>query len=121
MMDARNTRVAALTVENGGGTFDALNDLPFAPKDGYAVAVANGFEGPATHFMAEHMGTYGRHVAGEFGTPWYGTWLDSGRLYIDPVRYIRDRAEAMQVARDKGQKAIFDFALGVAVITASED
>jgi len=110
----RDFDVATYTAEHGGGTFDALTGRPFEPKHGYAVARVSAFEGDV---KAECMEYIGRHIAGEYGTPYFGTWVTpEGRIAIDPVEYVISRERAITLGRHYGQRAIWDFAAGEVII-----
>jgi hypothetical protein len=103
--------IAAYTAEHGGGTFDALTREPFAPRHGYAVAVAHGTA--AIVRRADHVDAAAIRVAQEFGAPFVGTWLDPyGDVHVDPVEYVIDRQRAIRYGRERAQAAIFEFSTG---------
>ncbi len=97
-------------VNDGGGTYQAAILVPFKPEDGYAVAV--GGVSVATSALTVELAAFLlKAVAGEYITPYVGTWLDGDVVCIDAVEYWRDFEYAMDKAREHGQKAIYSFTI----------
>ena len=113
-IDIGHRAIVDATLTDGGGTFDALTLQPFRPTDGYAVAI-DGITRKAADLAPYRIPILARHVAGEFGATFVGTWIDEGTVYIDAVAYVRDRAEALAMGRAANQIAVWDFAAGEAV------
>lgn len=105
------------TAERGGGTYERGTLLPFRPNSGYAVGIG-GIKLPASDATAESIVWALKAVGGEYETSYVGTWLDSGTVYFDAVKYFGEGEEvrAIACARFYGQAAIYDFALGEAVL-----
>lgn len=105
--------LAAIAVQNPEGyTVNAANLQPIT--SGYAVALAVtqdsfGPEGLAKVVdVIERMQNQGE--AFRFDGLAFGGWYDSksGRYYYDATVIVRDRTEALELARVNGQLAIFD-------------
>lgn len=45
------------------------------------------------------------------GAVFIGTWLDNGIIYVDAVSLIEDTDEAIKVASERGEPAIYNLAL----------
>jgi hypothetical protein len=103
----------ANTVSDGGGTFYADTLLPAGLRQGFAVGIGGAILDP--RFVdADSLATTAKRVGQEFISTYVGTWLDENILYVDAVEVLApDRLhDALALARDKGQKAIFDFSTG---------
>lgn len=104
--------IAAHTVENGGGTFDARTGEPVQPTSGYAVGMPGGTKvkglvSPGS--IVDALRTFELTRA-----PYVGTWVDVNRFgnrvaYVDPVVIIPDRESALLVAAALGELAVWDF------------
>ena len=105
-------------VHDGGMTFALAADgriTELRPESGYAVGTGGGWVGEAS-YDALLDALYALQARGRLpGT--FGTWLDNGRLYLDPVAIVADRTEALEMARAIGELAIYDFATGESVYT----
>jgi len=44
-----------------------------------------------------------------------GAWVHRGRVYVEPVEVLQDRERAMDVARLRGEIAIFDLNTGTEI------
>lgn len=109
--------MASYTREHGGGTFSAATGEPYTGPAGYAVGMAQG-DGATlpADATAESIAETARRVAGEWSARFVGTWVrPDGRIAIDPVRVLTDRAVAELYGRAHGQDAIWSFALGEAI------
>lgn len=124
---ALNAQFAAkVTLEGGGGTFDAATFLPVDPRTrGYAVAIRpdlemtipvhSGFLGHTAFYnsaenIAQELVNYSDLIpSGTF----VGTWFDTEAhaFVFDAIVILRDYDDAMTVAKALGQKAIWDFGL----------
>lgn len=100
-------RVHTYSCLNHGGTFDRRGDQP---AEGFAVTVsildAVPFLGIARIDEALHL---------EVGEGNYlGTWFDheNGRWEISETAVIRNREDALTLARSMGERYIFDLAAG---------
>lgn len=111
---------------NGGGTYESGSYLPFSPSDGYSVAFEGGVKVPSRVVTIGFLTTWLKAVATEFSASFVGTWLDDagddagGTVYIDAVRYIRSRDEAIAFGIAQHQIAIWDFAAGEAITLPKE-
>ena len=106
-------RVVGHTLLNGGGTF-TRNGCPVTPESGYAVALEGQRYaefpqvGPALELLSRVS----------YSAEYFGTWYDSGRLYVEPCEIIADRESAVRIGRERGQLAIYDFAAGEVITLA---
>lgn len=106
------------TFANGGATFDGTGAI-INPATGFAVAT-----GPQRSFdIAAVPDTFAKfcqmvreaaeHAADpRLMDPYFGTWINDGRMYVEPTVIIQDRESALDLARFTGQLAIYDFARG---------
>lgn len=127
---------AETTIRDGGGTFTTSTLRMTLRASGYAVAISHNDDarnvriGDVDAFIADHpmhdraavADTFGRanvaNVAEKIMTvartfadaPFIGTWMDGGRVYVDPVVILPDRASAVIVAQAFAQRAIYNFA-----------
>jgi hypothetical protein len=111
----------ALSVPDGGFSVD-LRDGSHV-RTGFAVAVhpecERVFDGTCTDAdIREYLGTAHRALA--LPGRVLGGWRDpvTGRVYLDVSVVARTLADAMALARDNGQLAVFDFAGMVSVPVA---
>jgi hypothetical protein len=113
-------QAARKIVDNGGGTFYMLagsimekrpTNLPLdqwvvgvEPKNGenkiYDLAVHTVYE--VATYLFEFVAY--AHDPEEF----FGAWIDDGKLYMDHVLITPDKDEALGLARERGEKAIFN-------------
>ena len=116
-------RLAQATLADGGATM-ALDGT--VPVTGYAVALP-GLETVYTH-TDDHDATAVRirayvdaHRAELAQSDRYvGTWVDAGKLYVDTVRVIADRATAELEGILARQLAVFDLASGEEITLAPQ-
>lgn len=105
--------LAAIAAQNPDGyTVNAATLQPIT--SGYAVALsvtqdsfgAKGLEKVVD--VIEHMQNQGE--VSHFDSLAFGGWYDtkSGRYYYDATVIVKDRTEALELARVNGQLAIFD-------------
>lgn len=101
--------------DHGGGTYEAGTYLPFTPRDGYAVAFIGGVKVSSRGCTLAVLERWLKAVATEHEASFVGTWLDGDMVYVDAVRYIRSRDEAIAFGIEQHQLAIWDFAAGAAI------
>ena len=106
-------------IRDGGGTFAADTLQPITPQRGYAVGVEHGtaviLEADADEFaviMALESVAQGYAHRGARAV---GAWIDGGRIHVDPVLITATLHDAMRVAREYGQAAVYDFNTGSTV------
>lgn len=103
--------VLALTVENGGCTFEGKTLLVHTWDSGFAVGLG-GVALPEAQATPEAIAWLARRVSGEFMTTYCGTWLKDGIVHLDAVRYFapENYLGALAAGEEAGQQAIYDFA-----------
>jgi len=106
-------------IRDGGGTFAADTLQPITPQRGYAVGVEHGtaviLDAGADEFaviMALESVAQGYAHRGARAV---GAWIDGGRIHIDPVLITATLHDAMRVAREYGQAAVYNFSTGSTV------
>lgn len=107
-----NAMADALSVPDGGFSVDPRDGSDV--RSGYAVAVHPELErtvdGPAT---GNDLHDYIAHVKEALSLPHrvFGGWRDpaTGRVYLDVSVVVGDLAQAMTLARENAQLAVFDF------------
>jgi hypothetical protein len=107
-------------IKNGGGTFECLPGglVPFTPTDGFFVSLGQEHETkvPATILDPHILWTVANRVHQVHRDALVGVWLsDDGVWFIEPSEHIEGKCEAMEVAREREQSAIWDVLLGEAV------
>lgn len=97
------------TTANGGGTFDVATGQEMGLKRGYGVA--NGGAGGQVVDNTQEAVHAAYSEVSKTGAPNIGTWFnpEDGKVYVDPTQVVTNKAEAMRLARARGEKAIFDF------------
>lgn len=110
-MKVQNSNITGILINlaymNGGGTIAKKGNLP---KKGYLVGVKNIYEGP----FPEHSGMKAIQFKIELSSNrLFGSWKLEVKdapdvLYIDEVKVYYDFAKALEVAREKGELAIWD-------------
>ena len=99
------------TLTDGGGTFDTATLQPIT-----AGAWAVGGSMPGTTLRptdyrayADLLRTFAEHYIDilSSGARYVGTWLDDGVLYIDAIDIIEDTDEAIRLASERGERAIY--------------
>lgn len=103
------------TDEGSGGTFDVKEEMPYQ-GGGYAVALY-GNKVPAEKWCPEQVDFFlnqgSQPILFRQSDGFYlGTWFprDSDYVYLDVVRIVQDRTQAIKLAWEFKQKAIYDFA-----------
>ena len=110
-MDLKQLKQAVKT--NGGATL--TSDLDNAAIDsGYMVSLAgHEFKTNIDLLTIELLKDYQR-IAEQYNA-YVGLWLDGDDLYLDISTNIQDQQQAIKMARDNNQLAIYDIDGGVSV------
>jgi hypothetical protein len=97
------------TLATGGSSTDLLGATP---AKGYMVSVhpQHGLIVPVSQFTPELIAEY---VANQierlhFEDHYLGTWIDSGRVYLDIALRVDRLEEALELGRRHNQLAVFD-------------
>jgi hypothetical protein len=101
------------TKADGGGTWSG-NDYQVQDfKEGYQVGyhpndfnVVEGID-LATATPEAIIDAFGKMPA---DAKFVGTWMDKGRLFLDPSTHIADRVEAIDMAKKNNQRGVWDWA-----------
>jgi hypothetical protein len=107
---------------DGGGTYAADTLQQIHPQRGYAVGVEHG----TAIVLEEGVEEFQLLIALESVSQKYvhrgaravGAWIDGGRIHIDPVLITPTLHDAMRIAREYGQLAVYDFSTGSTVEVA---
>lgn len=96
---------------HGGGTTDKSGERYDKPK-GYGVGLAEGTaalshsnQNRLAHEKAAQQRLHRRHPDAGY----VGSWREGHRIHYDPSAVVEDKSEAVRLAREKHQKAIWDF------------
>lgn len=103
--------IISITMTRGGGTFDRRGALIEREK-GFVVGLHNGTWVIMEPSESESAYGHFKSLLGYFPGDFIGTWLNNGKIYIDPVRIYDNRESAEQMGRYLGQKAIYSFESG---------
>lgn len=110
----------AAAIASGGFTYQP-HDHVSAPPVGYAMSMdtANELAMPLADATADKIAEYINARAAMFTDKdtYVGAWIDtaSGKLVLDISKVVRDRNEAMHLARTYKQEAIYDLEKGESV------
>jgi hypothetical protein len=103
------SEVLETTRRDGGGTWNAVTLHPVR-SGGWAV----GGSLPGWTVDLEWSPDHITRVFGDAcdslmtdGARYIGTWIDEGMLYVDAIELIDDTDEALRVAAERGEKAIY--------------
>ena len=107
--------IFAETLKSGGGTFSAQTHATFRPKHGYAVSISRGSATVCDLDEDEIIAAVERVKQAFPHARWIGTWVNEGRVVVDPVVVLWDRDDAYLLARALGQQAFYDFRLRISV------
>lgn len=81
-------------------------------EDGYQVGAPGGY-------VVTLRPRAGQIAAWAAAVGWatFGIWTDptDGRIYVDPCEHVADRAAALELARERGELAIWDWVAGESV------
>lgn len=104
-------------IRNGGGTFSPIDGQPIEARDGYWVGAA---KGTALKLTADQFADLNEsrlrsilaEVAGGAGARFAGAWVDEdGSVHFDPTAWVETLDEALKLATENEQIAIWDIAL----------
>jgi hypothetical protein len=109
-----NANALATTLAHDGGfTRSLLGDSPLPGSKLFAVAYSKDSERyfPLVTFEPEDLVDFIQDHADALSRPgiYLGAWVDRGLVFLDCSRITDDENEAMQIARDNDQLAIFCF------------
>lgn len=105
-MDIRE--IISETLANGGGTFPPV-------ADGYMVGgVASGVIADMPKFEMM-LGEFVQDNEAVLVTAHLGTWIHEGKVYIDVSERIGNREDAMRLARERGELAVYDIGTGTTI------
>ena len=103
------------TITNGGCTYNVYTDTNLANSPSYAVSMYPECEKIIslssivyTNLDSINLYLYLNKELLRIPTNSLGTWLDDGKVYLDIVRTIPDKGEALRIAKDNNELAIFD-------------
>ena len=106
-MDA--TQVFTETIDNGGSSTDLLGNHP---TTGYMVSTyaRHGLVVPVSQFSPELVSEYLANHVELLGRDdhYLGTWIDSGRVYLDISLRVDSLEEALELGRRHRQLAVFE-------------
>jgi hypothetical protein len=114
-------KVADDLLTNGGGTYFAHDLTPVPTESVWCVGLTGGEEFSADPEIGLPLPQrIAWHLATIHGTEFVGTWLHEGRIYLDPVALIPDRDNALALAREHDQIAIYNLATAETVTVKGE-
>ncbi|MFA5626102.1 MAG: hypothetical protein WC965_01195 [Thiohalomonadaceae bacterium] len=97
--------------ENGGFTVDL--DGKELPKRGYFVSMPGRERVYALEDLTEdRLSLYTATVPHD---KLLGAWVDDGCVYLDASEHFTRKRDAIKAGRERGQKAIWDVAKGIAI------
>jgi hypothetical protein len=104
------------TLAHGGGTFKADTLSRFEPRSGYAVGAGGGtvIETDWPQVIVHDILAVRANALAR-GLRYIGTWIDDGKVYVDPVIVTPVRSFAVRTARLYRQRAIYSFETGEAI------
>lgn len=104
--------ISRATEANGGASYSPARGAMAQPGQGFAVAVAPErgvvVEGVASPEVIQKFAADNADLLAD-DRMHVGTWLNEGKTHLDISAILPDRNAAMQLAKEKKQKAIFDF------------
>jgi len=116
----RGGSLAEKAVKEGGFTYNPVrmkNRVP--PKNGFALSINKNTEKVIDltanrKSIRDDITNYVRAYREGIKSPdnFLGGWVDKGKLYLDVSKVITDKREAVRLARNADQLAIFDLAHG---------
>ena len=101
----RDDLILEKTIKNGGITLK--NAEEFQPETGFLVGglaptkIVNPVQDEVIRALCELILADNDIV---------GTWLNDGKIHVDAVEWIQDREQALEVAKERGEIAIWDCA-----------
>jgi len=105
------TRALWTAIQSGkaGATVDALGRSGL-PRYGYYVGGHSWTLVRAAHAITPD--DVAGFVSANPDAPYYGMWVDGGRVYLDAVDLIYSTPEAFKIARERCELSIFDISSG---------
>lgn len=101
----------SVAAEAGGFTFDPLSQQ-LLDRGGTAVARPGTHKAPAGDRKAARAALIGfldsLYASGEEPPPMFGGWVEDGVLYIDKVDLVRDKRQALDLAKKRNQIGVFN-------------
>lgn len=96
-----------MAVKNGGFSLSSNGD---SPKSGFMVSIRDILKMPLDLWLEleEQTSIDDYSEIAENVNGYIGCWIDNGDVYIDISANIQDREQALKVARENGQLAIYD-------------
>lgn len=96
-------------IKNNGGVTLNIDGTEFKANNGYMVSLKDTEVIVSAGTIDEELKRYFFDLAGKAGDDHkIGYWLDNGRIYIDISVHVGDLDEAMRLAIENDQLAIFD-------------
>lgn len=100
--------LAAEVTINGGVTYDVTKRIAMTCRHGYAVALygaerAVEFGSDLVAEIADYLTRYG-----DWSGTLFGAWSDNGTVYLDRTIIVDDLDDALDIARQNRQRAIYD-------------
>ena len=119
---SRNQDFADGTLADGGGTMNATTGKQYK-GEGYSVGGSPGLDGrqiptvidDPKDFTAKRVAEHRKRILHETKgnkDASVGTWLHEGKIQVDASDTVLSRAQAMVMAKDRNQIAIYDHAKG---------
>jgi hypothetical protein len=110
--------IARACATNGGATINPRNQRNVT--NGYAVGLGGADSLPQWHadrITDAFVGAVdaATATAQKMDGGALGAWIHRGRVYVEPVEVLQDRDRAMNVARMRGEIAIFDLNTGTEI------
>jgi hypothetical protein len=108
---------ALVTLKNHGGTFTPAGSVVKTHElYGYLVGgvVPSSIVGRADNnhaVLANHLRNFVTQHEGILRADpslYLGTWCHEGNVYIDVVEFVGNRAAALELARERGEEAVWD-------------
>lgn len=103
--------IIAITMTRGGGTFNRRGAL-IERKKGFVVGIFKGSFAIMALSESEFAYETFKSLLSQFPGAFIGTWLNKGKIYIDPVQIYDNREDAEGMARVTNQIAIYSFESG---------
>jgi hypothetical protein len=94
----------------GGGTF-TRSATYFSGKNGFVVGgIVPSLVIEPSAITIEAVERTEEWIERNRSARYYGSWNDAGTIHIDAVDIIEDREEAIRLAEERGELAIYDLA-----------
>lgn len=108
-------RQQSATLADGGATFDSRG-VSLNVAHGFMVGGWGGHEFvvPVSEFTTEWLDAHAMTLFG-LGAPWVGTWVHEDHVYVDGSQWFIHRDDAVAVARERNQLAVYDVATGESI------